>query len=219
MLVPLPAWVYLLTVGTVALVTLVNKPGRAAADDKTDRRRSRMSQVILGPADAGAIKHRPRVRNGVVGVYYVLVALAAALQSVETARLAQSGQGAGLAPFVLGGCAAAGVLRATKGFGNGVPGWQSASQLFWLLGGLVAVLKVVAVGRLLVFPNGRFARRDTAYPTQTQLAIQVALFVVYMLLLGVETVVQFFRPGYRSTLTKLKEVQVSERQQGIELMN
>lgn len=201
---------------TIALVALGTRSSQKF-DDKAAKRRSRMSRVILGPADADAVKNKPWVRNSIVGLYYVLIALVTALESVEIARFVQSGQGIGLTPFVYGGCAIAVALRATKGFKNSVPGWQSASQLFWLVSAVVTVIKVVAVGRLLVFPNGRFARENTAYSTQMQLAIQVVLFIVYMLLLSVETLVQFFRPGYQSTLTRLQDVQTPEGHNGIEM--
>lgn len=215
-LVPLPTWIYIFTVGTIATVAFATKYNEKVI--LANKRRSRASRILLGPADADAIKNKPWVRNSIVGLYYAFIAAVVALQSVEVARFVQSGQGVGLTPFVYGGCAMAVALRATKGLKNNVPGWQSASQLFWLVSAVVTIIKAVAVGRMLVFPDGRFAREGTAYPTEMQLAIQVVLFILYLMLLSVETVVQFFRPGYQSTLRKLQEIQMADGQNGIEMM-
>lgn len=211
---PLPAWFYLITTTTIAAIAISTKYNEKVI--KANKRRSRASRVFLGPADADAIKDRPWVRNSIVGVYYALIAGVIGLESVEVVRLFQSDQGIGLSPFVYGGCLLAVALRATKGFKNQVPGWQSVSQLFWLGSAVVTIIKVVAVGRMLVFPNGRFAREDTAYPTEQQLIVQVVLFVLYLGLLTLETIVQFVKPGYTPAMKKLKELQ--DGQNGIEMM-
>lgn len=193
--------------------------GLTARAARLNKRRSRVSRILLGPADANAVKSRPWIRNTIVSAYYVFIALVVGLESVEVARFVQSDMGIGLTPFVYSGCAIAIVLRGTKGFKNKVPGWQTASQLFWLLSAVVTIIKVVAVGRMLTFPDGRFAREDTVYPTMQQLAVQVVLFISYLFLLTTESVVQFLKPGYDSTLAKLRDIDtLGEASGGIEMM-
>lgn len=216
-LVPLPTWIYLITVLTITTVAFLTKYNDKAVQAR--KQRSRVSRVMLGPADADNIKDKPWLRNTIVAMYSVIIAAVVALQAFEVARLFQADLGIGLTPFVFGGCAMAAVLRATKGFSNNVPGWQSASQLFWLVSAIVTIIKAVAVGRMLAFPGDRFTRRDSPYPTAEQLVVQVVLFVLYLMLLSVETIVQFFSPGYQSTLTKLKDFPTPEGTSGIEMMN
>lgn len=193
--------------------------GLTARAARLNKRRSRVSRILLGPADANAVKNRPWIRNSIVGAYYAFIALVVGLESVEVARFVQSDMGVGLVPFVYGGCAIAIALRATKGFKNKVPGWQTASQLFWLVSAVVTIIKAVAVGRMLTFPDGRFARNDSAYPAMEQLTVQLALFIAYLFLLTTESVVQFLKPGYESTLAKLREIDtLGEASGGIEMM-
>lgn len=222
-LVPLPTAIYHVTIATILLTILYRRlTGLTARAARLQKRRSRVSRVLLGPADANAVKSRPWVRNSVIAVYYVLVAGVLAAESVEVVRFVQAGMGVGLVPVVYGGCLTAVGLRATKGGGrkgegrDRVPGWQSASQVFWLVSAVVTLIKAIAVGRMVDFPGGRFARAGERYPAMEQLVVQVVLFVAYFLLLVVETVVQFLKPGYESALARLREVDTAEG--GIEMM-
>lgn len=225
---PLPTVLYLLTVALIVLIVAYRRvTGLTARAARLQKRRSRVSRVLLGPADADAVKSRPWVRNSIVAGYYVLIAGVVAAESVEVVRFVQSGMGLGLVPVVYGGCVTAVVLRATKGGGllrrrgagrkERVPGWQSASQLFWLVSSVVTLIKAIAVGRMLGFPGGRFAREGEAYPAMEQLVVQVALFVAYFLLLITETVVQFLKPGYESELARLRDLD-TPMDGGIEMM-
>lgn len=193
--------------------------GLTARARRLQKRRSRVSRILLGPADANAVKSRPWIRNTIIGVYYVLIAVVVALESVEVARFVQSDMGIGLTPFVYGGCIIAIVLRATKGFKNKVPGWQTASQVFWLVSAVVTLIKAVAVGRMLNFPGAKFARDGSIYPAQQQLAVQAVLTIAYLCLLTTEVVVQFSKPGYESTMAKLREINTpGEASGGIEML-
>ncbi|KAJ4394466.1 hypothetical protein N0V93_003684 [Gnomoniopsis smithogilvyi] len=218
--VPLPTWIYIFNLIVIMSVVLYRRvTGLTARAARLHKRRSRVSRVLLGPADANAIKSKPLVRNTIIGVYYLLIALVLGLESVELARFVQSSMGIGLIPFVYGGCVIAITLRATKGFKNKVPGWQTASQLFWLVSAVVTLIKAVAVGRMFSFPDGRFARENSVYPAKQQLAVQLVLFIAYLSLLITESVVQFLKPGYESTLAKLREINtLGEASGGIEMM-
>ncbi|KAJ4415228.1 hypothetical protein N0V82_007465 [Gnomoniopsis sp. IMI 355080] len=218
--VPLPTWIYIFVLTTILSVVLYRRvTGLTARAARLQKRRSRVSRVLLGPADANAVKNKPWVRNTIIGIYYFLIAVVLGLESVEVARFVQSDMGIGLTPVVYGGCVIAISLRATKGFKNKVPGWQTASQLFWLVSAVVTLIKAVAVGRMLNFPGGRFAREDSVYPAKQQLAVQSVLVIVYVSLLITESVVQFLKPGYESTLVKLSQFNTpGEASGGIEMM-
>lgn len=219
-LVPLPTWIYILTLITIMNVVLYRRiTGLTARAARLTKRRSRVSRILLGPADANAVKNRPWIRSTIIGAYYVVIFVVLGLESVEVARFIQAGLGIGLTPFVYGGCAIAIILRATKGVRNKVPAWQTASQLFWLVSAIVTVIKAVAIGRMLSFPNERFAREDSVYPTTQQLAVQVMIFIAYMTLLIIESAVQFLKPGYYSTLAKLRDMKApGEDHGGIEML-
>lgn len=194
--------------------------GLTARARRLQKRRSRVSRILLGPADANAVKSRPWIRNTIIGVYYFLIAVVLALESVEIARFVQSDMGIGLTPFVYGGCIIATVLRATKGFKNKVPGWQTASQVFWLVSAVVTLIKAVAVGRMLNFPGAKFARDGSIYPASEQLAVQAVLTIAYLCLLVTEVVVQFSKPGYDSTMAKLRDINTrGEASGGIEMLS
>lgn len=216
----MPTWIYFSTLITIMSVVLYRRvTGLTARAARLQKRRSRVSRILLGPADANAVKSRPWIRNTIIGVYYVLIAVVLSLESVEVARFVQSSMGIGLTPFVYGGCVVAITLRATKGFKNKVPGWQTASQLFWLVSAVVTLIKAVAVGRMLNFPEGRFAREDSVYPARQQLGVQLVLFIAYLALLITESVVQFLKPGYESALAKLREIDMpAEVSGGIEMI-
>lgn len=218
--VPLPTWIYLFILATIMNVVLYRRvTGLTARAARLQKRRSRVSRVLLGPADANAVKSRPWIRNTIIGAYYVLIAVVFGLESVEVARFVESRMGVGLTPFVYGGCVIASTLRATKGFRNKVPGWQTASQIFWLVSSIVTLIKAVAIGRLQTFPAGRFAREGSVYPMKQQLAVQVVLFIAYLCLLVTESVVQFLKPGYESTLAELREINTpGEANGGIEMI-
>lgn len=72
----------------------------------------------------------------------------------------------------------------------------------WLVSAVVTLIKAIAVGRLVGVSRERFARE----PAMQQLIVQVVLFVVYLLLLVIETAVQFLKPRSESVLAKLRKV-------------
>lgn len=194
--------------------------GLTARARRLQKRRSRVSRILLGPADANAVKSRPWIRNTIIGVYYFLIAVVLGLESVEIARFVQSDMGIGLTPFVYGGCIITIVLRSTKGFKNKVPGWQTASQMFWLVSAVVTLIKAVAVGRMLNFPGAKFARDGSIYPASEQLAVQAVLTIAYLCLLVTEVVVQFSKPGYDSTMARLRDINTrGEASGGIEMLS
>lgn len=63
---------------------------------------------------------------------------------------------------------------------------------------VVTLMKPIAVGRMLFFSDGRFARVTSVYRMVQQLAVQVGLFVAYMMLLTIETAVHLLKPGYET---------------------
>lgn len=111
-LVPLLAITYLLT------ILYHRVAGLTARAARLQQRRSRVSRVPLGPADANAVKSRPWIRNSIVAGYYVLIAGMLATESGGVVRFVQSRIGIGLVPFVYGRCVAVVSLRATKGGGK-----------------------------------------------------------------------------------------------------
>lgn len=188
--VPLPTWVYLLSIAVLFGVTTWRR-----------RRNGGMGAISRSVSKGGvppawSAGWRRRVLHG---AYYFALGVLALMEAVEVWQLTRAGLGRGLLPGVFAGLAAAAALQATDGAAGRVGGawyWAPAAVL-WAAGLVVTVLKTAALVAGLGLA-GPLAREDDPYPTVHQLTDLVILAVFYALAAALEVAVALVRRRARA---------------------